>query len=241
MLKVVELALNEVGYKEKASNAQLDSKTANAGHNNFTKYARDLYAAGYYNGNKQGYSYCDVFVDWLFYKTYGAKEGQRIQCQTGELGAGCTYSMQYYKDQNRLDMNPKVGDQIFFRYTGTSGADHTGIVVAVSGDTVTTVEGNSNDMVRKRTYKKNDRTIVGYGHPKFPDEKKTYGIVRYGDSGPTVESIQILLNGLGYNCGKVDKVFGNNTLNAVKKFQGKNGLTIDGEVGPNTYKKLLGW
>ena len=40
MLKVVELALNEVGYREKASNAQLDSKTANAGHNNFTKYAR---------------------------------------------------------------------------------------------------------------------------------------------------------------------------------------------------------
>ena len=111
----------------------------------------------------------------------------------------------------------------------------------MSGDTVTTVEGNSADMVRKRTYKRNDRTIVGYGHPKFPDEKKTDGIVRYGDSGPTVESIQILLNGLGYNCGKVDKVFGNNTLNAVKKFQGKNGLTIDGEVGPNTYKKLLGW
>ena len=35
---IVQVALGEVGYLEKASNSQLDSKTANAGYNNYTKY-----------------------------------------------------------------------------------------------------------------------------------------------------------------------------------------------------------
>lgn len=42
--KVITIALAEVGYLEKASNAQLDDKTANAGKKNFTKYARDMKA-----------------------------------------------------------------------------------------------------------------------------------------------------------------------------------------------------
>lgn len=167
--EIVAIALGEVGYKEKATNASLDSKTANAGSNNWTKYARDLRNAGYYNGNKNGYAWCDVFVDWCFFKAYGATEGQKIQCQTGDLGAGCTYSMQYFKNQGRLDMNPKVGDQIFFRYSGTSGADHTGIVVEVTSSQVITVEGNSGDQVKKNTYSKSNSTICGYGHPKYSE------------------------------------------------------------------------
>ena len=43
---VVSLALSQVGYKEKASNSQLDDFEANAGHNNWTKYARDLDTLG---------------------------------------------------------------------------------------------------------------------------------------------------------------------------------------------------
>ena len=36
--KLIQTAANEIGYLEKASNAELDSKTANAGKNNYTKY-----------------------------------------------------------------------------------------------------------------------------------------------------------------------------------------------------------
>ncbi|MCH1978243.1 hypothetical protein MCG44_00545 [Lawsonibacter sp. OA9] len=39
--KLISVASAEVGYLEKKSNSQLDSKTANAGSNNYTKYARD--------------------------------------------------------------------------------------------------------------------------------------------------------------------------------------------------------
>ena len=60
---IVAIALAEVGYREKATNSVLDDKNANSGSNNWTKYARDLAAAGYYNGNKNGYAWCDCFVD----------------------------------------------------------------------------------------------------------------------------------------------------------------------------------
>lgn len=55
MLKVLQIAQAEVGYREKASAAQLDDKAANAGSGNYTKYARDMDALGdFYNGPKPG-------------------------------------------------------------------------------------------------------------------------------------------------------------------------------------------
>ena len=65
--RLLATAIAEVGYLEKKTNKNLDSKTANAGYNNYTKYARDLDAiSGFYNGKKQGYAWCDMFVDWCF-------------------------------------------------------------------------------------------------------------------------------------------------------------------------------
>lgn len=51
--KVLQVASNEVGYLEKASNSNLDSKTANVGDKNYTKYARDIDNLNVYNGKKQ--------------------------------------------------------------------------------------------------------------------------------------------------------------------------------------------
>lgn len=167
-VNLIKIAAAEIGYKEKASNSNLDDKTANVGSNNWTKYARDLHAAGYYNGNKNGYAWCDVFVDWCFYQLAGkdAKRAQEIECQTGDCGAGCVYSARYYRNQNRFyTSNPQPGDQIFFGSTGDE--EHTGIVETVNGSTITTIEGNSSDQVIRRTYSISNSRIVGYGRPKF--------------------------------------------------------------------------
>lgn len=176
--KVIDIALKEVGYLEKKTNAQLDDMTANAGSNNYTKYARDLYAAGYYNGNKNGYAWCDVFVDWCFFKAFGKTVGQAIQCQTGDLGAGCVYSARYYQNKGQLHTsNPQVGDQIFF---GTSASDvtHTGLVYKVDGSKVYTVEGNTSGAsgviangggVCKKSYALSYAKIYGYGRPAYGD------------------------------------------------------------------------
>ncbi len=163
--KVVSIALGEVGYVEKASNTSLDLKTANAGTGNWTKYARDLWQAGYYNGSKNGYDWCDVFVDWVFFQAFGKTEGQLMQYQSGPLGAACPYSAGYYKARGRYDRTPRVGDQVFYQENGA--LVHTGIVTAVDGATITTVEGNAGNQVRKRTRLRADGYIDGYGHPDY--------------------------------------------------------------------------
>lgn len=165
---LLAIAAAEIGYHEKASNANLDSKTGNSGSANFTKYSRDLAAAGYYNGNKQGVAWCDVFVDWCFYQLAGrdTKKAQEIECQTGPLGAGCLYSMQYYKQQGRFyTSNPQPGDQVFYQSGGS--ISHTGIVESVNGSTFTTIEGNASDQVMRCKRKMNDGYTYGFGRPKY--------------------------------------------------------------------------
>jgi hypothetical protein len=174
--RLIAIAEAEVGYLEKASNSQLDSKTANAGSGNWTKYARDLANAGYYNGNKNGYAWCDVFVDWCFYQlcNKNARKAQDIICQTGDCGAGCSFSMGYYKSANRFYTSPQVGDQIFFK--SGSSVSHTGIVYKVDSSRVYTIEGNTSSAagvvanggcVAKKSYSRSYAKIVGYGRPKY--------------------------------------------------------------------------
>ena len=265
--RLIQIALAEVGYREKASNASLDDPLANAGSGNWTKYARDLYAAGYYNGSKNGYAWCECFVDWCFFKAFGP-DGQRIQCQTGDLGAACIYSMQYYRQQGRCDQNPKAGDQVFFYAGGTVG--HTGVVVEVSESSITVVEGNSSDRVQKLSYPRSSGSIAGYGHPWY--EKASAGpeepqpalqteesvpssqtvvvhlpLLKRGSTGPAVESAQAVLIHRGYACGgrkflgreTPDGDFGPATEKAVRSFQTKTALEPDGEIGADTWTALL--
>ncbi|MBR4659053.1 MAG: spore cortex-lytic enzyme [Clostridia bacterium] len=58
--------------------------------------------------------------------------------------------------------------------------------------------------------------------------------IGYGARGDDVKKIQQRLKQWGYYSGSVDGVFGSGTLEAVKRFQKKNGLTADGIVGPKT-------
>ena len=171
--KLLEIAAAEIGYIEKETNAHLDDKTANAGDNNWTKYARDLHAAGYYQAPKNGYAWCDMFVDWCFLQLAGGDpaKAQEIICQTGPYGAGCDFSARYYKYQNRYHTtNPQPGDQIFF---GNNGAyQHTGIVEKVVGSVVHTIEGNTSNKVARRTYSLTSSYILGYGRPKFDVEEE---------------------------------------------------------------------
>lgn len=62
--------------------------------------------------------------------------------------------------------------------------------------------------------------------------------VAYGSAGPVVSLIQGLLRNLNYYSGSVDAKFGFSTFLAVKEFQGLNGLTVDGIVGPLTWIRL---
>ena len=59
-----------------------------------------------------------------------------------------------------------------------------------------------------------------------------------GSSGGVVRQIQTRLKNWGYYTGEVDGIFGSATEAAVRSFQRKNGLTVDGKVGQQTLSAL---
>lgn len=61
-----------------------------------------------------------------------------------------------------------------------------------------------------------------------------------GDQGQDIASIQGQLNALGYNAGSADGDFGDATANAISDFQRDRGLDVDGVIGADTYRALMG-
>ena len=136
---LVSIAEAEIGYVEKATNSQLNDKTANPGTGNYTKYGAYFDAIRgeyeFYNGKKNGFDWCDQFNDAMFAWAFGIDAARRMLYQPlNSLGAGCKYSAGYYRENNAWTSVPSKGYQIFFgpKYDES----HTGIVTSVSGDKV---------------------------------------------------------------------------------------------------------
>lgn len=183
--QLIKVAEAEVGYLEKASNKNLDNQTANAGYNNYNKYARDFdktYTT-FYNGKKQGAHWCDIFVDWCFVKAFGEAEALKLLGQPKKsCGAGCSFSANYYKKIGCFSNTPQVGAQIFFYNSARNDVAHTGIVYKIDSNYIYTIEGNTSSAsgvvanggaVAKKKYVKNYSRIYGYGLPKYDKEKTT--------------------------------------------------------------------
>lgn len=64
--------------------------------------------------------------------------------------------------------------------------------------------------------------------------------LQQGDRGDEVLALQEKLSEMGYVVGSMDGVFGDVTADAVKTMQKDKKLTVDGKVGPDLYKALLG-
>ena len=191
--QVVSLAYSQVGYKE--------------GPNNWNKYAADPRMTELYGWSLQNQPWCAVFVDWLFVESFGlAKAKEMIYGGS----PACYTAASQYKSNNAWSMNPRKGDQIFY----STGDGHTGIVVDVSGSTITTIEGNWTDSVVKRTHFVGDNDIMGYGVPNWnvvsdiPDEEPPSGeaLIVDGECGvdtwaalisdvPTIEDLPLVKYG----------------------------------------------
>ena len=73
----------------------------------------------------------------------------------------------------------------------------------------------------------------------FGSENNTiYALSKYGSRGEEVKAIQTKLKRWGYYTGSIDGIYGSKTLEAVKYFQRKNNLTVDGIAGPATLKAM---
>ena len=63
-------------------------------------------------------------------------------------------------------------------------------------------------------------------------------VYQQGSTGDVVKTVQRKLKNWGYYTGSVDGIFGTKTREAVKYFQRKNNLVVDGIVGPKTLAAL---
>lgn len=162
VMRVIHIAEAEVGYKEKATNKDLNSKTANVGSGNYTKYGRDMHNV-YPKTMDFPAAWCDAFVDWCFYSAFGKDIAPKMLC--GTFDDYTVNSANFYKKEGRWFTSPVLGDQIFFK--NSNGICHTGIVCRVYSNMVHTIEGNKNNEVKYCSYDLKDSYIAGYGRPRW--------------------------------------------------------------------------
>ena len=119
-----------------------------------------------------------MFVDWCLIQTFGLETAWKMTGQELRgLGAGCTFSAQYYAKIGRLYTdNPKPGDQIFFSRDNGASMYHTGLVEKVENGYVCTIEGNTSSAygvvangggVSRKRYPLSYGQIGGYGRPDW--------------------------------------------------------------------------
>lgn len=243
------------------ANAQIGTME---GPNNWNKYADSADLTKLYGWNVQNQPWCDVFVDAGFIACFGYDIGSAMTYQyAGCSGAACAQSANYYKSRGAWYQTPELGDQVFFLVGG--GINHTGIVTSVGNGSIVTVEGNSSDMVARRSYAIGSQQIAGFGRPNWSlaanantitieqpqkaEEKPepetcsvTLPYLEQGAKGDAVVAAQLLLAGRGYRCGVwgADGDFGSATKDAVIRFQKSRKLEADGVIGPETWGVLLG-
>lgn len=186
---VIAVAKNEVGYVEKASNNNLDSKTANPGKSNYTKYERDVFGS---NGNY----WCASFVSWCFYTAAGKNKNKATSILLS-LTRSADGMMTAFKNKKQFTTsNPQPGDVIFFSGSRHAGANHVGIVTNVDSGKVYTVEGNTSvgtgvvdngGGVAEKSYPLATSRILGYGRPNY-DGTSNFSGINSSDSSSSSKS-----------------------------------------------------
>lgn len=79
---------------------------------------------------------------------------------------------------------------------------------------------------------------IGNTAPTFSGQSAYALTLKQGSRGETVKKMQQKLKNWGYYTGAVDGIYGSQTVSAVKYFQRKNNLVVDGIAGPKTLSAM---
>ena len=102
--------------------------------------------------------WCACFVSWC-YNQAGKSEPRFAGCQS----QGIPWFQSHGQWGDRSYANIAPGDAIFFDWDLDGSADHVGLVIGTDGQRVYTVEGNSGDACKIKSYPLDYRCIKGYG------------------------------------------------------------------------------
>lgn len=104
--------------------------------------------------------WCACFVSWC------ADQAGLIQSGAVPKFSLCTDGKNWFQNQGKWQgagSMPSPGAIVFFDWEHDGTCDHVGIVERCDGTTVYTIEGNSGDAVKERSYAISSNSIMGYG------------------------------------------------------------------------------
>lgn len=176
---VVLVALSQLGYHEGDSDTDMHGNSS--GTRDFVEYNRLFGKVDNKQGNgySYGYYWCCAFATWCTRQAGVPTTVVKTEISCTRL---ITWFRKYSTYHKRTDgYTPRTGDLIFFNSNSSAAeytASHIGIVMYVSGDTVYTIEGNTDnsadkklgDRVCVKSYKLTSTYIVGYGVPAYVSE-----------------------------------------------------------------------
>ncbi len=148
---LIAIAETQLGYQESEYNFIIDENGKKQG---FTRYGA-WYGATYSD-------WCAMFVAFCMnYAEIPESDVPRdAHCEI--LRQKMSSAGAYENDEDTYE--PKPGDLVFFAFEEKNVPDHVGIVVRVSGNTIETIEGNSNKAVHRNGYSRDDEHIIGYAN-----------------------------------------------------------------------------
>ena len=175
---------------------------------------------------------------------------------------GCGEQIKLWQQMGRWKENdgyiPQTGDYIYYDWDDTGNGDctgwpeHVGVVVSVTGNSIKVIEGNKSDAVGYREIQVNGRYIRGYGLPDYASkataekELNPYPVptrtIYYRKpivlKGDDVKWVQWHLVQAGYDI-EIDGKFGPASNKALRDYQSKHGLAVDGRCGPATRANMM--
>ena len=144
-LNLINAARSQLGVRE--------------GHDNITDY-------GQFTGANRA-PWCASFVSWAADQSVQGDVNKRNIVLSGPKTAAVSGLVSNFKSQNRLVHDPQPGDIVLWK---SGSRSHTGIVEAInSNNTITTIEGNSDNRVKENTYDmpKFNAGLAGLGRPDW--------------------------------------------------------------------------
>ncbi|MET8382503.1 peptidoglycan-binding protein [Streptosporangium canum] len=231
---VVNEAERYIGYRESG--------------NNRTEFGKEF--------GWNGVAWCQIFQTIMAkraFKKAGSPEPRAHASALVPWTASCLNAVAWFKSRSQFNQTPKVGSQVFY---GPGGGTHVELVTAVREDSITTIGGNTagtlngvyhnGNGVYRKTIRRNDPKIYGYGHPRYTAEQNPvtqpiYGPPKYpgrdfklGSKSRFLIKWQKRMSRRGWAIA-ADGVFGPQTLGVVQAFQRQAGLAPDGVIGPKTW------
>jgi len=175
---LISRGVEDEGYIEKETNAQLDSKTANKGSNNYTKYSRDVNNWGLMGC--QGQPWCCTMQFALEGYEYGKDVALQHWNMTPStyVGYNCFLTYNAFKKAGKVGMTPQLGAVVIFDFS------HAGRVIRIysqngqkwwdclEGNTSSNLSERNGGQVKIKTRPWNDATVKGFCYIDYDEDDK---------------------------------------------------------------------